>query len=156
MLAFTPLSSAPISSFGDRIVEATAAIVGRATVTSSAGEILGSASILGSANLVANAIRNRTATASVTSPATVTALGYRMLPANAVITSSGTIAAYAVVNKQEINDFFSRALVSCTAKVSQFATCSIASNADVSAIGYIIGEEWVKVQPESDIWLKQG
>lgn len=157
MLGFTPLSAAPISSTGERIVEASAAILGRAIVTATSGAVEGSAAITGRATVSALAYRIVDANASITCAATVVADGGFIIEGTAAITSSATVAADGFVDAEQPIEITSKATVSCVAVVNHFtASSSMRSAANVSAIGYIFGEEWTKQAAGSDIWLKQG
>ena len=156
MLGFTPLSAAPISSTGERIVEASAAILGRAIVTAIGGAVEASASITGRATVTAIGYRITEANAAITGAATVVADGGFLIDGAAAITSSATVTAEGDVLVEPPVVITSKATVSCAAVVSHFTAASMRSAANVSTIGYIFGEEWTKQVAGSVIWLKQG
>jgi hypothetical protein len=177
MLGFVPLSAAPLSedsittivgasaavsgralvtAAGVKTVNASGAILGRAVVTASEGAIQGSAAVTGRAVVTALGGYSRTAVASILGRATVTATGGIAKFAAAQIVGVGrftAIANNAVLASAAIT---AEADVRCVGGVTRSsAVGSISARAVVAADGMIYGEEWTKVSPMSDTWLRQ-
>ena len=112
MLGFIPLSSASLSSAGEKAVLASAAITGRAIVTCSAGFIEGSASVVGRATVAANANFLKVGVASINSSATVSAIGGYTRIGAASIASAGSLSVDAFVQQEQPISITSQAIVS--------------------------------------------
>lgn len=177
MLGFTPLSAAALSEIrittlvpaagsvtgravvtaaGTRQANASAAILGRAIVTALEGPIQGNASIVGRSIVGANGGFLRTATGSITGVGTATASGGIAVFASGDITGRAiftAIANNAVLASAEI---LGKADVRAVGGVTRSsAVGSIIGRSTVTAKGMIYGEEWIKVSPVDDIWLRQ-
>lgn len=177
MLGFYPLSSAGLSelrittlvpatgsvtarsivtAIGNRQIVASAAILGRAFVTALEGPIQGNASILGRAFVSANGVRIRIGTASITGAATVTAIGSTVKLASGSIFGRAIFTAVANNAVLASAEMLGKADVRATAGVQRASAAgSITGRSVMTAKGMIYGEEWIKVSPVGDTWLRQ-
>jgi hypothetical protein len=165
MLGFTPLSSAALSEFrittlvpaaGTRQASASAAILGRAIVTAYEGPIQGNASIVGRSIVGANGGFLRTATGSITGVGTVTAIGGVAKFASGAITGRAIFTAIANNAVLASAGILGKADVRAVGGVTRSsAVGSITGRSVVTAKGMIYGEEWIKVSPVGDTWLRQ-
>jgi len=127
-------AEATVSADGLRIRTSGASITGNATVTAQAATMLtGSASVSANALLSAQGTRIQSGTGSVNANATVSAQGIR------IKTASGAISGFASVSAYPSAVWSGRG--------------SIQASAVFSATGQIIGEEWVNVVPETNVWF---
>lgn len=156
MLGFTPFSSAPLSSPGGAIVFDSASILGRAIVTATAGALEASASISARANVSCGSAVTYSSSPSITSIGRSRALGYVLKPTSASIIGSATVTSDSFIQQEQQILINAVSTVIADSDVSHFASANTNVYARVSAIGYIIGEEWTKQVAGSDIWLKQG
>jgi hypothetical protein len=177
MLGFSPLSSAAISELGittlvpatgsvtgravvtaagTRQASASAAILGRAIVTAYEGPIQGNASIIGRATVTANGGYIRVGTAAITGTATVTAIGGAAKFASGAITGRAIFTAIANNAVLASASVLGKADVRATGGVTRSSAVGlITGRSVVTAKGMIYGEEWVKVSPVGDTWLRQ-
>lgn len=177
MLGFVPLSATALSSIsstefvygtanvnavatvtaaGKIQASANAAILGRAVVTALEGPTTGSASITGRAVVGANGGFLQTASGSINVTATVTAIGANARFGSASITSVAIVTARAINDVIASASFFSKADVRAAGSVTRSsAVGSITGRSIVTAKGMIYGDEWVKVSPVGDTWLRQ-
>ena len=176
MLGFVPLSATALSSLATdavsssasvraiavvsaaagRITNGNASILGRAVVTALEGPTTGSASITGRAVVGANGGFLRTASGSINVTATVTAIGANARFGSASITSVAIVTARAKNDVIASASFFSKADVRAAGGVTRAsAVGSITGRSIVTAKGMIYGDEWVKVSPVGDTWLRQ-
>ena len=177
MLGFSPLSSAALSELrittlvpatgsvtgravvtaaGTRQASASAAIIGRAIVTAYEGPIQGNASIVGRSIVGANAGFLRTATGSITGRATVSAIGGTASFGSAFITGLASVSAIANNAVLASAAILGKADVRASGGVTRSSAAgSITGRSVVTAKGMIYGEEWIKVSPVGDTWLRQ-
>jgi hypothetical protein len=175
MLGFTPLSSAAISELGiTTLVSATGSVTGRAVVTAAGtrqanasaailgraiayeGPIQGNASIVGRSIVGANGGFLRTATGSITGVGTVTAIGGVAKFASGAITGRAIFTAIANNAVLASAGILGKADVRAVGGVTRSsAVGSITGRSVVTAKGMIYGEEWIKVSPVGDTWLRQ-
>ena len=164
-----------VTAVGTRRAVGSASILGRAIVTASEGAIQGSGAILCRAIVTAKEATVN-ASAAVTGRAVVTALGgysrsaVAAILGRATVTATGGIAKFAAAQIVGVGRFSAiannavlasaaitaEADVRCVGGVTRStATGSISARAVVAADGMIYGEEWTKVSPVGDTWLRQ-
>jgi hypothetical protein len=177
MLGFVPLSATALSSIsstefvygtanvnavatvtaaGKIQASANAAILGRAVVTALEGPTTGSASITGRAVVGANGGFLRTASGFINVTATVTAIGENSRFGTASIVGTAIVSAVANNDVLAFASVIGKADVRAAGGVTRAsAVGSITGRSIVTAKGMIYGDEWVKVSPVGDTWLRQ-
>jgi hypothetical protein len=138
MLGILPLSSAPLSESNiASLVVASAAINGNAVVTSGSTVYkYGSGSINGLATVTANGGYGVLASASILGRSLVTAAANNDVSASASVTAKAEVVAFGGIQRLS-------------------GTISVLGRAVVTTKGMIYGEEWTKVSPVGDTWLRQ-
>lgn len=148
-----------------------------ATVIISLVDALASASVNCSVSLSSNAFVEFTFSGTCTGTATVTADGSKIASGNATITCNGATVVVTTV------DALTSASITCTTTVSAGANivavgsataeadaftsantqlivnstnATVSSTTALTAIGYILGEEWTDAAVGSDIWYRKG